>query len=295
MQSNNVIESLLYILCLNYDKGKQTSYVMYFDSLDIIYNLSSKLRVIWRIPTSFFKSIVMLLRSSPSISRIDLVRLCYDFFEPDVGRTLECVVQFYENFRANCLRQPHNSKKTKNAKEESGCVFAQHSKLPGRTIIHVIPYSTSSSTICRIPVHPECCANKPPSLKQCLKSNDGFISSIWGPMMWWQMESVALFSNYAPSNITKTSLALTQYFDALGGILPCSYCRDNYANNRSVLRTPRYKTADETALYVYRLHNVVNKALDKKNVNVTFRDMKKKHVFSVLRRSKICIQILPRT
>ena len=112
--------------------------------------------------------------------------------------------------------------------------------------------------------------------------------------MWYQMESLAFFSDYSTDNLTRTSLALTQFFDSLGGVLPCSYCRDNYASNRSALKRSRYRSANGTAMYVYRLHNVVNKALNKKSVNVTFQEMEDKHDYSRVAASNICFEIVPR-
>lgn len=85
------------------------------------------------------------------------------------------------------------------------------------------------------------------------------ITSIWGPGMWHFLHTMSF--NY-PVKPTKTNKDHHETFiESLQHVLPCRYCRENYAKNlknagwkRGVLRN-----RDTFSRFVYRLHNEVNR------------------------------------
>jgi len=85
------------------------------------------------------------------------------------------------------------------------------------------------------------------------------ITSIWGPSMWHFLHTMSFNYPVKPTKVEKDHYAT--YMESLQHVLPCRYCRENYANNlksagwsRSVL-----KNRDTFSRFVYRLHNEVNK------------------------------------
>ena len=99
--------------------------------------------------------------------------------------------------------------------------------------------------------------------KEDYSSNNGMITSIWGPGMWHFLHTISF--NY-PNKPTKEDKAhYKQYIDSLQHVLPCKYCRENYGNNlkNAGYKAGVFKNRDTFSRFVYRLHNEVNKQLDK--------------------------------
>jgi len=60
-------------------------------------------------------------------------------------------------------------------------------------------------------------------------SNDGMLTSVWGPPMWHILHTLSF--NY-PVNPTKEQKEhYFNFYDNLKNILPCKYCRINLCNN----------------------------------------------------------------
>lgn len=100
-------------------------------------------------------------------------------------------------------------------------------------------------------------------------SGDGFLTTVWGPMMWSYLHTMSF--NY-PVNPTKEDKKhYKEFVENLQYVLPCKYCRMNLANNlkESPIQECHMKNRDSFSRYIFNLHETVNKML-KKPSNLTF-------------------------
>ena len=96
------------------------------------------------------------------------------------------------------------------------------------------------------------------------ESPDGMMTSIWGPPLWMALHTISFNFPIAPTDADRKRFA--RWLVSTGSVLPCVYCRRNFANN---LETAGYfdraSFADREAFsrLVYRLHDAVNVQLGK--------------------------------
>jgi hypothetical protein len=107
-------------------------------------------------------------------------------------------------------------------------------------------------------------------------SGDGMLTTVWGPSMWHYLHTMSF--NYP---VNPTSEEKTQYRDfiiSLQYTLPCKYCRLNLKKNfRSFpLRSEDMKNRDSFSRYVYKLHELVNKMLNKKS-GLSYCDVRERY------------------
>jgi hypothetical protein len=96
-------------------------------------------------------------------------------------------------------------------------------------------------------------------------SSDGFLTSVWGPMMWSYLHTMSF--NY-PINPTESDKKhYREFILNLQYVLPCKYCRINLTKNlkRFPLTISDMKNRETFSTYVYTLHENVNKMLKKKS------------------------------
>jgi hypothetical protein len=100
-------------------------------------------------------------------------------------------------------------------------------------------------------------------------SNDGMMTTIWGPPMWHVLHTISF--NYPIKPTKEDKLNYFNYFNSIKHILPCKYCRDNLKKNLKKLPLKKgvFKTRDTLSMWVYLLHEEVNKMLGKKS-NLTY-------------------------
>jgi hypothetical protein len=94
-------------------------------------------------------------------------------------------------------------------------------------------------------------------------SGDGMNVNIWGKMAWTFLHCISF--NY-PTN--PTEMQKDQYHNflmSLKHVLPCQACRNNYANNLKTIGYNRecLENRKSFSMFMYRLHNCVNKMLNK--------------------------------
>ena len=105
--------------------------------------------------------------------------------------------------------------------------------------------------------------------KKDYNSGDGFLTTVWGPMMWSYLHTMSF--NY-PVNPTKEDKKhYKEFVENLQYVLPCKYCRMNLANNlkESPIQDCHMANRDAFSRYIFNLHETVNKML-KKPSNLTF-------------------------
>lgn len=94
-------------------------------------------------------------------------------------------------------------------------------------------------------------------------SNDGFNVNFWGKLMWTMLHTISFNYPVEPTEIDKD-----HYHDFLMSLkftLPCKSCRENYAKNLEALDYSRdcLESRKTFSMFIYRLHNCVNKMLGK--------------------------------
>jgi len=107
-------------------------------------------------------------------------------------------------------------------------------------------------------------------------SGDGMLTAVWGPSMWHYLHTMSF--NYP---VNPTSEEKTQYRDfiiSLQYTLPCKYCRLNLKKNFKSfpLRSEDMKNRDSFSRYVYKLHELVNKMLNKKS-GLSYCDVRERY------------------
>ena len=108
------------------------------------------------------------------------------------------------------------------------------------------------------------------------ESKQGFITSIWGPPLWFSLHTMSF--NF-PMNPTKEEkIQYYDFFKNLGNILPCGACRNNYKLNLKQLKFSKkhFKNRDMLSRFVYDLHELVNCKLGK-NSNLSFNQIRDRY------------------
>lgn len=90
------------------------------------------------------------------------------------------------------------------------------------------------------------------------------MTAIWGPMGWMTLHSISV--NYPENPTIEDKQVLDKFMEAFGGSITCPHCKDDFAK-----MFPKYKNAHpewNTSKYnlflaIVRMHNTVNKKLDK--------------------------------
>jgi len=105
--------------------------------------------------------------------------------------------------------------------------------------------------------------NQPVFTDKDFLSNDGFLTTVWGPPMWHFLHTMSF--NY-PIHPTETDKRNYRAFIlGLQHVLPCKYCRINLKTNfkNHPLRACHLVNREAFSKYVYELHETVNKLLGK--------------------------------
>lgn len=100
---------------------------------------------------------------------------------------------------------------------------------------------------------------------QELNSNDGMLTSVWGPALWHTLHTISF--NY-PVNPTKEQRQhYMEFITSLGNVLPCGACRKNLVSNlaKCPLTLFALKNRKNFSRWMYRLHEHVNIMLGKKS------------------------------
>jgi|TARA_B110000305_G_C19256912_1_gene547529 hypothetical protein len=108
------------------------------------------------------------------------------------------------------------------------------------------------------------------------KSGDGMLTSVWGPSLWHFLHTMSF--NYPTKPTKMEKLQYIGFVKSLKHILPCKYCRINLKQNfKTMPITMRcLENRDAFSMYIYNLHETVNKMLNKKS-GLSYEDVKERY------------------
>ena len=96
-------------------------------------------------------------------------------------------------------------------------------------------------------------------------SNDGMLTAVWGPGMWHYLHTMSF--NYPVSPTCEDKRHYRDFILHLQYVLPCGKCRKNLKKNfaRLPLRMCDMASRETFSKYIYRLHELVNRMLNKRS------------------------------
>ena len=107
-------------------------------------------------------------------------------------------------------------------------------------------------------------------------SGDGMLTSVWGPSMWHYLHTMSF--NYPVKPTPEEKKHYKEFILSLQHVLPCKYCRINLKKNFAALplTAKHMESRDTFSRYVYNLHEIVNKMLQKKS-GLSFCDVRDRY------------------
>jgi hypothetical protein len=118
--------------------------------------------------------------------------------------------------------------------------------------------------------------NKNPFTLDDYNSGDGMMTSIWGPPMWHILHTISF--NYPIKPTQEDKNHYYDFYKNIKNILPCKYCRDNLVKNlkNHKLTKSIFKNRETLSIWVYELHEIVNKMLEKKS-GLSYNDVRNRY------------------
>jgi hypothetical protein len=112
--------------------------------------------------------------------------------------------------------------------------------------------------------------------KNDYNAGDGMQVSIWGPALWHYLHVMSF--NYPVNPTDEDKKHYKDFILNLQYVLPCKYCRMNLTNNfkKKPIEMCHMKNRETFSRYIYDLHELVNKMLDKKS-NLTYCDVRERY------------------
>uniref|UniRef100_A0A6C0KDK7 thiol oxidase n=1 Tax=viral metagenome TaxID=1070528 RepID=A0A6C0KDK7_9ZZZZ len=112
--------------------------------------------------------------------------------------------------------------------------------------------------------------------KSDYNSEDGMLTSVWGPSMWHYLHTISF--NYPVKPTQQDKKYYKSLIMNLKYTLPCGFCRKNLKKNLSVLPLTDndLKSRDNFSRWIYRLHKLINKMLGKKS-GLTFCNVRDRY------------------
>jgi hypothetical protein len=105
-------------------------------------------------------------------------------------------------------------------------------------------------------------------------STNGFLTDIWGPMLWSVLHIISL--NYPEHPEEHHKDEYYNFIISLQHVLPCGACRENMVNNLKTVKFSKLhslKNRESFSHWVYDFHSEVNRTLNKTS-QPTFEEMK---------------------
>ena len=97
------------------------------------------------------------------------------------------------------------------------------------------------------------------------ESNDGMLTTVWGPGMWHYLHTMSF--NYPTNPTPEDKKHYRDFILQLQYVLPCGKCRKNLKRNltKMPLTEKDMESRETFSKYIYRLHEFVNDILHKKS------------------------------
>jgi Erv1 / Alr family len=107
-------------------------------------------------------------------------------------------------------------------------------------------------------------------------SSDGMNVNFWGKILWSFLHTISF--NYPVNPTEEDKNHYHEFLMALKHVIPCGACRENYAKNLKQIGYSRECLANRKSfsMFMYRLHNCVNKMLGKE-CSLTFNQVRDRY------------------
>jgi hypothetical protein len=107
-------------------------------------------------------------------------------------------------------------------------------------------------------------------------SGDGMLTTVWGPSVWMFLHTMSF--NYPVDPTEEDKKHYRDFVLSLQNVLPCKYCRMNLVKNfkQLPLTMADMKNRETFSRYIYELHELVNRMLQKKS-NLTYDDVRERY------------------
>lgn len=107
-------------------------------------------------------------------------------------------------------------------------------------------------------------------------SNDGMMTSVWGPPTWHMLHTMSF--NYPVNPTAEQKRQYKEFIFSLQHVLPCGACRKNLKENLKAvpLTAHALRNRNTFSRWMYRLHEQVNKMLNKKS-KLSYNDVRERY------------------
>jgi hypothetical protein len=108
------------------------------------------------------------------------------------------------------------------------------------------------------------------------KSNDGMLTTVWGPSAWHYIHTMSF--NYPEKPCCLEKKNYRNFILNLRNTLPCGKCRENLHENLKKLPLTMRAMKNRTTFskYVYQLHELINKMLGKES-GLSYNDVRERY------------------
>ena len=108
-------------------------------------------------------------------------------------------------------------------------------------------------------------SSSPAYTKKEYRSDNGMLTSVWGPSAWHLLHTMSF--NYPTHPSARQQREYRAFVLNMQNVLPCGKCRENFAKNlvSLPLHARHMKSRATFSRYIFRLHELVNAMLGKKS------------------------------
>jgi hypothetical protein len=121
-------------------------------------------------------------------------------------------------------------------------------------------------------------------------SGDGMLTTVWGPSLWHYLHTMSF--NYPASPTKEQKKYYRDFILQLKNVLPCKHCRLNLVKNLKELPllNKHMESRKSFSMYIYLLHEHINKMLGKKS-NLSYEDVRERYEHFRARCTKKIVKI----
>lgn len=115
--------------------------------------------------------------------------------------------------------------------------------------------------------------NLSPYTEADYNSNDGMLTTIWGPSQWHFLHTMSF--NYPVNPTHRDKINYRNYVLSLRNVLPCGKCRANLVLNlkKLPLKMSHMASRETFSKYIFDLHELINEMLHKKS-GLTYEEVR---------------------